>query len=116
MVGSRTGKHIYSQNTFWGQLEKSECELYVSNVSRLNCLTVTVVMWVGTGSLNFSTVGILGRIDHPCQKPSPEAVLTHFCMCMKENGVFTCPDLNFLCVSLFCNLKEKVKSGESSLL
>lgn len=62
MVGSRTGKSIYSQNTFWGQLEKSECELYVSNVSRLNCLTVTGVMWEGTGSLNFSTVGILGQI------------------------------------------------------
>lgn len=62
MVGSRTGKSIYSHNTFWGQLEKSECELYVSSVARLDYLTVTVAMWVGTGSLNLSTVGILGQI------------------------------------------------------
>lgn len=43
-------------------MEKSKRELYVSNVLRLNCLTVTVVMWVEIRSLNFGPVDVFGQI------------------------------------------------------
>lgn len=55
-------------------------------------------------------------LDRPRQKPFLETVVTRFCVCSKDNWVFVCPDLNFLCVSLFCNLKEEVMYGKSSFL
>ena len=56
------GKSIYLQNMFQGWLEKSKCELYVCNILRLNCLMVTVVMWVETSSLNVGTIDVFGQI------------------------------------------------------
>lgn len=55
-------------------------------------------------------------LDRPRQKPFLETVMTRFCVWRKDNWVFVCPDLNFLCVSLFCNLKEEVNVWEIFLL
>ena len=62
MVGSWMGKSLYLKNMFQGWLEKSKCELYVSNILRLNCLMVTVVMWVETSSLNVGTIDVFSQI------------------------------------------------------
>ena len=56
------GKSLYLKNMFQGWLEKSKCELYVSNILRLNCLMVTVVMWVETSSLNVGTIDVFSQI------------------------------------------------------
>lgn len=53
---------VHICKTYFRWLEKSKREFYVCNILRLNCLTVTVVMWVETRSLNFGTVDVFGQI------------------------------------------------------